>query len=228
MKHAAWFLLATATVVSAQTAPIQCKRAANSFALSADPESPPWKQAPVQYAAIDKFGKPSPSRFEFRTLWTSTDLHFLFICPYEELNLKPNPATDKETYELWNWDVTEIFIGSDTDPEHRYREYQVSPQGEWVDLDIDRKSMDGKKAWLWNSGFAVKARIDAERKSWYGEMRIPISSIDSRPPEPGREFRINLYRLTGKVPHRLSTMWTPTMNSSHHTPEKFGRMVLGR
>ncbi len=215
-------------VLNAQTAPIHSKRAAKSFELTANPAAAQWKKAPPIQAAIDPFGKPSPGRFEFRTLWTATDLYFLFTCPYDTLNLKPDPSTDQETNELWNWDVTEIFIGADTDPEHRYREYQVSPQGEWVDLDIDRTSMDGKKAWLWNSGFAVKARIDAAKKIWYGEMRIPIASIDKRPPEPGRQFRINLFRLTGQAPNRQSTMWTPTMNRSHHTPEKFGRLLLER
>lgn len=67
--------------------------------------------------------------------------------------LKPNPDTKNETYALWDWDVTEVFIGAvDFNAHHRYREYQVSPQGEWVDLDIDRKAMNGPSAVKWNSG----------------------------------------------------------------------------
>ena len=65
-------------------------------------------------------------------------LYLLFICPYTELNLKPDPTTSVETPRLWNWDVAEAFIGSDYERIGRYKEFQVSPQGEWVDLDIDR------------------------------------------------------------------------------------------
>jgi hypothetical protein len=32
------------------------------------------------------------------------NLYYLFICPYEELNLKPSPSTSTETYQLWDWD----------------------------------------------------------------------------------------------------------------------------
>jgi len=40
------------------------------------------------------------------------NLYFLFTCPYEELHLKPSPNIQKETNELWNWDVAEVFVGS--------------------------------------------------------------------------------------------------------------------
>ena len=52
-------------------------------------------------------------RTEVRTRWTKNNLYFLFVCPYEELHLKPAPNTQKETNELWNWDVAEVFVGSD-------------------------------------------------------------------------------------------------------------------
>ena len=41
-------------------------------------------------------------------------------------------------------------------------------------------------------------------------------------------MRINVYRLSGAAPDRVSTMWVPTNNRSHHTPEAFGRIVLSR
>ena len=40
------------------------------------------------------------------------NLYLLYVCPYEELYLKPSPVTKVETNELWNWDVAELFIGS--------------------------------------------------------------------------------------------------------------------
>ena len=56
---------------------------------------------------------PVRARTEVRTRWTAQNLYFLFVCPYAQLNLRPNPKTSTETYGLWNWDVAEVFIGAD-------------------------------------------------------------------------------------------------------------------
>ncbi len=95
-----------------------------------------------------------------------------------------------------------------------------------MDLDIDRDHPLPEGGWKWNSGYEVAARIDAERKIWYGAMRIPIARIDDRRPEPGREMRINFYRLQGPGPVRKGIAWQPTNAPSYHVPEAFGRMKL--
>jgi hypothetical protein len=78
----------------------------------------------------DPHGKPDPAyRTEIRTRWTARNLYFLFVCPYEKLNLKPNPNRSAETYELWNWDVAEVFIGDDFSNIRRYKERQLSCAG---------------------------------------------------------------------------------------------------
>ena len=136
----------------------------------------------------------------------------------------PNPAA--ETPQLWNWEVAEAFIGSDFTHIGRYKEFQVSPQSEWVDLDIDRDSPRPEDGWRWNSSFAVKARVDAAKKIWYGEMRIPVKSIDRRPPAAGLEMRINFYRCQGADPQRKYVAWQPTHAATFHVPEAFGRMRL--
>jgi hypothetical protein len=194
------------------------------FALTADPESTSWKGVPGVFAGNGPTGQPAPNhRTEIRSRWTSNNLYFLFVCPYEEINLKPDPSPTTETNRLWNWDVAEVFVGTDFKNIRRYKEFQVSPQGEWVDLDIDRDNPRGA-GWRWNSGFEVKARLDEARKTWYGEMRIPIPSIDTRRPEPGLEMRINFYRLQG--PGHTQVAWQPTGQPNHHVPEAFGRLRL--
>ena len=45
----------------------------------------------------------------------TANLYLLYIIPYNELNLKPNPTPPVETPRLWNWDVAEAFIGSGAD-----------------------------------------------------------------------------------------------------------------
>jgi len=57
-------------------------------------------------------------------------------------------------------------------------------------------------------------------------MRIPIKSIDTRPPAPGREMRINFYRCQGRDPGRKYVAWQPTNDDSFHVPEAFGKMKL--
>ncbi|MCS6952215.1 MAG: carbohydrate-binding family 9-like protein [Bryobacterales bacterium] len=197
------------------------------FDPSADPDHPAWRGIPGVFADRGPRGEPAPGhRTEIRSRWTERFLYFLFICPYERLHLKPNPTTTEETNKLWEWDVAEVFIGADFNNIRQYKEFQVSPQGEWVDLDIDRDNPKPEGGWRWNSGFQVKARIDEARKIWYGEMKIPISAIDRRKPEPGLEMRINLYRIQGPPPNRVYIAWQPTGAPSYHVPEAFGRLRL--
>jgi hypothetical protein len=195
--------------------------------LTADPNAQQWKNIRGVVTASDSFGKPVPRhQTEIRSRWTNTDLHFLYICPYDSLNLKPNPSTGKETNHLWDWDVAEVFIAGDPAHVRRYKEFEMSPQGEWVDLDIDKDNFSPDSGWLWNSGFQVKARVDKERKIWYGEMRIPIKSVDQRQPEAGREMRVNFYRCQGAEPGRKYIAWQPTNAKTFHVPESFGLLRL--
>jgi len=151
---------------------------------------------------------------------------FLFICPYEELFLKPSPHAEKETYKLWDWDVAEVFIGSDFSNIKRYKEFEMSPQAEWIDLDIDLGKPHHEEGWSWNSGFEVKARIDRASHTWYGAMRIPMAAIDPRPATAGNTMRINLFRSQGPPAHRQEVTWQPPMKDSFHVPERFGLIQL--
>lgn len=192
---------------------------------SADPDGSFWKNAPNVIATRSSTGQLMPGhRTEIRSRWTSKNLYFLFVCPYEQLHLKANPSRDRETNHLWEWDVAEVFVGSDYQNMHRYREFEISPQEEWLDLDIDSNHRQPEHDALWNSGFLVKARIDAEHKTWYGEMVIPIGAIDSRVAVSGREMRINFYRAQGPGPERVSIAWQPTRSPNYHVPEVFGTL----
>jgi hypothetical protein len=219
------FLLSTALLASTGT--VVSVRAEGDVALDTNPSSSFWQDARPVVADRDNFGKPVPGfATEVRSRWTGGNLYFLFICPYQELYLKPHPVTASETNELWNWDVAEVFIGSDFKNIRRYREFEISPQGEWVDLDIDRSKPHPEDGWLWNSGFQVSARIDPSSKIWYAAMRIPWAAIDSRPPQVGAEFRINLYRSQGPPGNHKWITWQPTMDASFHVPERFGLLKL--
>ena len=189
-------IIAIASVISllAQSQGVmQSSRADRDMAPDTNPSSEFWKSAPAVVAANDKFGKPMPElKTEIRSRWTKDNLYFLFICPFHELWLKPDPSVKTETNKLWDWDVAEVFIGSDFEHIRQYKEFELSPQGEWVDLDIKLDSRASAGGVKWNSDFATAARIDSNAKIWYGVMRIPWSAIDTRPPAPGNKLRINL------------------------------------
>ncbi|HVW87082.1 MAG TPA: carbohydrate-binding family 9-like protein [Bryobacteraceae bacterium] len=193
---------------------------------NADPQSPEWDGVPGVEATKDLFGMPiSLPPTEIRSRWTRKNLYLLFICPYDELNLKPNPVTSEETNNLWNWDVAEAFIGADYLNTSRYKEFQVSPQGEYVDLDIDRDDPKTQKGVEWQSGFSAYGRVDSKKKVWYGEMKIPFAAFE-KTPKAGDELRIGLYRILGAAPNRIYLAWRPTGASTFHVPSAFGSLVL--
>ncbi len=233
VRHLASALLSLGLLHAAEPGKIESRYSRRDFPLTANPAAAPWKKVEPVIAESDRYGKPVPThRTAIRSRWTKTNLYLLYVCPYEKLFLKASPSTTAETNHLWDWDVAEVFIGTDFDNIDRYREFQVSPQGEWVDLDIDRKVPKPEGGWLWNSGYTVKARIDRQNKIWYGEMRIPIRSLYAHPentpmPKVGDEMRINCFRIQGgPAPDRVNVTWQPPNKPSYHTPEVFGRLIL--
>ncbi len=229
-KRLAWIgvnLLAIVTSVAAGSNQAQARFSPRDSAPDTDPQSSFWSGAPAVFAKNDTYGQAVPGHAtEIRAQWTADNLYFLFICPYEQLNLKPDPSTTTETNKLWNWDVAEVFVGSNFENIRKYKEFEISPQGEWVDLDIDLDSPHHEDGWIWNSGVQVAARIDASKKIWYGFMRIPYSAIDARPAADGNQLRINFYRGQGPESSHKEIAWQPTSRPTFHAPESFGTLKL--
>ncbi len=222
-----WIFLASYAALAQSSNPATFKsvRASHDVALETNAQSAFWREAEPVFLNFDNMGNRISTRpAEVRSRWTKENLYLLFICPYRELNLKPDPDTKNETNQLWNWDVAEIFIGSDFQNIRRYKEFEISPQGEWIDLDVnlDRPPHD----WTWNSGFLVSARVDRRKKIWYGAMRIPFAAIDPHPARSGTIFRANMFRTEGAAPQTELIAWQPTMKDTFHVPERFGRLEL--
>ena len=200
----------------------------DDFPLTADPASPAWKSVRGVTFEHGRYGERVPGHLtEVRSRWTTANLYLLYVCPYESLYPKPGAAAAGETNELWNWDVAELFIGSDFENIRRYKEFEVSPRGEWLDLSIELNPGGKHKIdWLWNSGFTSRTRVDERNKTWYLEMRIPMSSLAEWKPEPGRAFRANFYRIQG-MPRKFLA-WQPVNQDWFHRPEAFGKLVLAK
>ncbi len=219
-------------------------RAAAEVDLATDPSAAFWRDAEPIVVDRNVHGVVvAGHRTTIYSRWTSQNLYVLFVCPYDTLHLKPEPRADIETNRLWNWDVAEVFIGWDFEHIRQYKEFEMSPQGEWVDLNIDLDHPHHEDGWTWNSGFEVKARIDPAAKIWYGAMRIPFAAIlpvsggvltaanihASAPaggPPAGLQFRANFFRSQGPAGEQKHMAWQPPMAESFHTPEKFGVLEL--
>ena len=199
--------------------------------LATDPSRKPWRTAAVTRLRRDCTHKTDYPELntEIRGFWTDTDLYLLFRCPFKELNLFL-PPTGGPRVKLWDRDVVEMFLGDDWDNIRHYREFEIAPTGDWIDLaiDLDKKSYDHK----WRSGWETAARVDRKTHTWYAAARIPLASVSRKPVEPGTKWRANLYRIDGlgDDAQRHFLCWQPTCvlnRDPNHVPEHFGTLVFG-
>ncbi len=203
--------------------------AKEDHSLDASPASDFWSG--IEPLIIDRsiLGVKVPGlSSEARSRWTEKSLYFLFSGPFESQFLKPDPDTLKETFRLWQWDDFELYIGADFENINLYREFEVSPQAEFLDFNIDSEveKAGHNDERFWDSGFKVKARVDSVNRVWHAEICIPVASFDERKPETGNEFRVNVYRLQGQPGGRAFLAWKPTGYWNPHHPEAFGKLRL--
>jgi len=168
-----------------------------------------------------------------KAFWTVEHFYLLFICPYETLNLFLPAQNDKPRRGLWDRDVVEMFLGADLENIGRYREFEIAPTGDWIDLaiDFDFKTHRGNGDAKWPSGCTRSARIDETAHIWYAATRIPLKSVDSQKVVPGTRWRANLYRIDGRGPdsQRHFMCWQPTCSPGYdpnHVPENFGTLIF--
>ena len=188
------------------------------FKPDANPGKAVWKNAPP--AHLDYETSTSAARSEMattgRALWSDKFLYLSYECPFTSLTAFEPANLKRERFGLWEKDVIEAFIAPDPNQVGRYSEYEVAPNGEKLDVVIDPP----RKDFEWSSGFESAVKIDRQRKVWRAEMRIPIAAFFGFRPEPGKRWRLNLYRID-RANHALLA-WNPTLNGSYHTPERFG------
>jgi hypothetical protein len=200
--------------------------------LGLDPNNELWKNASMQSMSKDcsRNIDYAQIRSSIRAFWTDQALYLLFQCPYTVLNLFPADNSKKHVG-LWDRDVVEMFLGDDWTNIRHYREFEIAPTGDWIDLaiDLDHESYDHN----WKSGWQTKARIDERQKIWYAAARIPLSAVSSKQVEAGTKWRMNLYRIEGlgADPQRHFLCWQPTCvqnRDPNHVPEHFGTLVFAK
>ena len=201
-------------------------QSSDEAASDTDPDSDFWKIAPSIWMQTNNHGQPVPGhQTEVRLRWTDQNLYFLFLCPYQELQVREGtPLLDRATPELWLCDVAEVFVGRSSDYMQCYCEFEASPKGEWLDLQIAIPAQGGIAGTALRSGFSTSARIEEEKGRWLAFLRIPYRCVNSGKPVAGDRLRVNFFRSQGRTPVEIA--WQPTYDASFHVPSKFGMLLL--
>jgi alpha-galactosidase len=159
-----------------------------------------------------------------KLLWSSAALYVRFEANQAEpLIISDKPNLKSKTRGLWDRDVCEIFVAPEKAEPRRYFEFEVAPNGEWIDLGIYQKSGKRETDWEFNSGMQSAARIE-ENKVWLA-MKIPWKAF-GKTPKKGDIWLGNLFRCVGEGKTRGYLAWQPTKTETpnFHVPEAFGEL----
>jgi len=196
---------------------VKATRVERDFAVDGELAEPEWQQvtpARLEYQTTDSSAVPNLST-PVRVLWSDKYLYLGYECPYTKLSTF-TPTQKEERMGLWDNDVVEAFIASDPEVVKRYTEFEWAPTGESLDLKLDLPAKDF--AWTANAESAVK--IDENAHVWRVEVRIPLTALCETMPKAGTRWRLNLYRHDRE--HKGFLAFSPTLNRTFHTPERFG------
>ncbi len=208
--------------------PKQGKAAAVRMMERCDAEGFPspasWERAlPLRFNTDWQGKNADPEReTEVQLLWTPEILFLRFRAKYRAITVFPDSEPNGRRDQLWDRDVAEAFLQPDRSNLRRYKEFEVSPNGLWIDLDI----APGEKHDL-KSGLKRRVILDKARKSWTAELAIPMKCLISRF-DPAVVWRLNFYRVEGAKEPRFYSAWQPTGTAvpNFHVPEAFGELVF--
>lgn len=155
-----------------------------------------------------------------RLLWTRESLFVRFQCRYRQIYTYEGAAQRRDR--LWLRDVAEIFIRTGEEDPRRYKEFEISPNGDFLDLDIG----PGRKTILF-CDIRCRAAVDSAAHVWTGEMAVPMGCLTPKF-DPRKIWALNLFRIEGKEPERFYSAWraTHTPQPNFHVPEAFGKLLF--
>jgi alpha-galactosidase len=184
------------------------------------PSADDWNLAqPVRFASDWQGKNEDPAReTAVRLLWTRETLYLNFRCRYRTLTVFPDGAINGRRDQLWNRDVAEVFLQTDPAQPRRYWEFEISPNGMWIDLDISPGVKRDPK-----SGMKSRVNLNESEKIWTVELALPMHSLTNHF-DPSAEWRVNFFRVEGATEPRFYSAWRPTHTPqpNFHVPEAFG------
>lgn len=200
----------------------------NSLDSEGFPAPEDWEKADPAIFSADWQGKNAdPEReTQVRLLWTRETLFLQFRARYRELTIFPDAAANGRRDHLWDRDVAEVFLQSDRRSPLRYTEFEVSPNGFWIDLDINLDPAADRLRDL-RSGLARRVQIEESRKFWTAELALPMKALTAHF-DPAAAWRVNFFRVEGPREPRFYSSWRPTRTPqpNFHVPEAFGKLLF--
>ena len=182
--------------------------------------------ADAEQVEIDRYwsGEKAPkSRYSTaQLLWSDRALYVRFVSVQNEpLIAAERPDLAKKSIGLWDRDVCEIFIAPDKKKPNNYFEFEIAPNGEWIDLGIEVLPNKRITDWEYASGMRSAARVENEKV--VSAIKVEWEAF-GRTPNRGETWRGNLFRCVGKDPGRGYLAWRPTLTKqpAFHVPDKFG------
>ena len=208
----------------------ETKHSSANLVPDGDLTKPSWKLAHWVEFDNDASGKSHYPDVTTRvaSLWTETHIYFAFSSRYDSLNIYEGEDPKPERWQLWDRDVVEVFLNPQPERVNHYFEFEVAPNNQWIDLEIDKTKEPFNDA-SWNSGFEHATRIDSAHHVWTTEMRIPLAAMNVKDARPGTQWRINYFRAAGKGPvdHRKFLAWSILPEGkTFHVPTRFGILKL--
>lgn len=188
-----------------------------------------WQRAITHPINLNWQGEAAPVELQTtaRMLWTSQEIIFGYECHYTELDMDSEFDVEVERHGLWDRDVCEAFVRSPKESDFRcYKEFEVAPTAQWIDLNIDRTDMTKVwNDWKWASGMKTLAIIDAQKKIWRAVMAIPFEAFGIAP-NAGDQWEANLFRISRLNGVRQFLAYAPTLTEkpNYHVPEKFVKL----
>jgi alpha-galactosidase len=192
----------------------------HSLDVAGFPPSKAWRSAkPILFDSDWQGKNADPQRqTEVRLLWTHEFLYLKFIANYRLITAFDDSDSNGRRDKLWDRDVAEAFLQPDPTQLSRYKEFEVSPNGFWIDLEIN----NGKPRHL-KTGLQRRVNIDEAKKTWTAELAIPMKSLTEHF-DPTSVWRANFFRVEGPIEPRFYSSWQPTNTPqpNFHVPERFG------
>ena len=183
-----------------------------------------WQKA--KETLIEKYwsGENAPvgRHFKAKLLWSKAALYVRFEANQTEpVVVSETPNLKTKTIGLWDRDVCEIFLAPNRNEPRKYFEYEIAPNGEWIDLAIHQFPNKRETDFEYDSGIQTATRIGknvitmAIKIEWRAFGRIP---------KTGDVWLGNLFRCVGSGENRGYLAWQPTLTKepNFHVPEKFG------
>jgi alpha-galactosidase len=238
VKYLALFIcLFQATIMMSQTASSapQCvsssdevvaARITSDIQLDAAHPAKDWTGVtPISFCS-DWAGKnPDAARLTtVRVLWSPRTLFLRFECKYRDVTVFPDADPNGRRDHLWDRDVAEAFLQPEPSKQRYYKEFEVAPNGFWIDLEISPQPPTDLK-----SGLKRSVWLDKESHSWAAELAIPMKSLTANF-DPEAVWHANFYRVEGANEPRAYLAWRPTNTPqpNFHVPSAFGKLRFAR